>query len=121
MISKLTSQKTAGSYIQPPPEKIENQTPQLAQRITNTASTNEKNLSVQTGAYLNKKHAGEMEAKLIEGGFNPHILILKDSKNKLWHIVRCGKYASPSEAKKAAAAIREKLGIEAIVRPANTW
>ena len=49
------------------------------------------------------------------------ILILKDSKGRDWFLVRSGTHSSPSEAKKAALAIKEKLGMESAIRPAGDW
>jgi len=79
------------------------------------------NLSLQAGAFLSRPNADKAKTKLTENGFDADILILKDSKGRDWFLVRSGTYSSPSEAKKAALAIKEKLGMESAVRPAGDW
>ena len=81
----------------------------------------EASLSLQAGAFLNRPNADKAKTKLLENGFDADILILKDSKGRDWFLVRSGRYSSSKEAKKAALAIKEKLGMESAVRPAGDW
>lgn len=78
-------------------------------------------LSLQTGAFLNRPNADKIKAKLIEKGFDADILILKDSKGREWYLVRSGSYPSSNEAKKAAAVLKETIGIESAIRPSGDW
>lgn len=82
---------------------------------SNTAFT------LQAGAFLNRPNADKVKAKLIQNGINADILVLKDSKGRDWHLVRSGSYTSLDEAKKAAAALKEKTGIEPAIRPSGNW
>lgn len=88
---------------------------------TTVASGTDKTLALQAGAFLNQANAEKMKAKLIENGFDADILVLKDKKDRTWHLVRSGRYASSSEAKKAALNLKEKLAIETAVRPSGEW
>ena len=84
---------------------------------TNPSAT----LSLQAGAFRNRPNADKAKTKLLENGFEADILILKDSKGRDWFLVRSGTYSSPREAKKAALAIKEKLGMESAIRPSGDW
>ncbi len=77
--------------------------------------------SLQAGAFLNLPNADKIKTKLAENGFDADILMLKDSKGRDWYLVRSGSYSSSGEAKKAALAIKEKIGIESAVRPSGDW
>ena len=116
-LAKLSAEKTVSAML---PPKTEKKALIQANNIAVIRTTKVEKLSVQIGAYLNSDNAEQMKAKLIEGGFDANILILKDSE-KSWHLVRYGQYSSFSEAKEAVAAIKEKLGTDAVIRPADTW
>ncbi len=78
-------------------------------------------LSLQAGAFLNQPNADKIKTKLVENGFDAVILNLKDTKGRDWYLVRSGSYSSFGEAKKAALSLKEKLGLEPAIRPANDW
>lgn len=78
-------------------------------------------LSLQTGAFLSRANADKMKTKLIQSGIDADILIVKDSKGRDWYLVRSGSYASSDEAKKAVAVLKEKTGLEPVIRPADNW
>ncbi|MFA5905950.1 MAG: tetratricopeptide repeat protein [Desulfobacula sp.] len=78
-------------------------------------------LSLQAGAFLSRPNADKIKNNLAENGFEADILILKDTKERDWYLVRSGNYSSLDEAKKAALAIKEKLGIEPAIRPSGDW
>jgi tetratricopeptide (TPR) repeat protein len=81
----------------------------------------EASFSLQAGAFLNRPNADKVKTKLLENGFDADILMLKDSKGRDWFLVRSGRYSTSNEAKKAALALKEKLGMESAVRPAGDW
>ncbi len=81
----------------------------------------DETLSLQAGAFLNRPNADKTKTKLVQNGFDADILILKDSKGRDWYLVRSGSYSSTDEAKKAAAAIKEKTGMEPAIRPSGNW
>ena len=76
--------------------------------------------AIQAGAFLNKANAERMKTKLINMGFDSRVLILKDSKEKTWYLVRSGNYADKNKAQKDLSLLKEKLGIIPVLRPIGT-
>ena len=62
-----------------------------------------------------------MKTRLINMGFDSKVLILKDSMEKTWYLVRSGNYTDKNEAQKDFALLKKKLGIQLVVRPAGDW
>ena len=91
--------------------------------IKHIKDTNPQNsgYAIQTGAFLNKANAGRMQTRLINMGFDSRVLILKDSKDKNWYLVRSGNYADRNEAQKDFALLKKKLAIKPAVRPVGAW
>ncbi|MEN8210680.1 MAG: tetratricopeptide repeat protein [Thermodesulfobacteriota bacterium] len=91
--------------------------------IKHMKDTNPQNsgYAIQTGAFLNKANAGKMKTRLINMGFDSRVLILRDSMDKSWYLVRSGNYADKNEAQKDFALLKEKLGTQPVVRPAGDW
>ena len=85
------------------------------------AAGKDRSLTVQSGAFLGQANAERMKARLLENGFDARIMVLKDTKNRTWYLVRSGTYTNSDQARKALAAIQEKLGITPVVRPAGEW
>ncbi|MBU8849912.1 MAG: SPOR domain-containing protein, partial [Desulfobacterales bacterium] len=54
-------------------------------------------------------------------GFDSRILVLKDSRNRNWYLVRSGSYANQDEAQKAFLSLKDKVGINPMIRPVGTW
>ena len=77
--------------------------------------------ALQSGAYLNPANANKMKTKLFNNGFDPRILILKDSRDRTWYLVRSGSYANQDDAQKASVSLKNKIGINPVIRPAGTW
>jgi len=104
--------------------KEKNKTDQIPEPRNNPpviqASTN-TGLSLQSGAFISRPNADKMKTKLIESGIDAGILIVKDSKGRDWYLVRSGSYASLDEAKKAVVVLKEKTGLEPVIRPAGNW
>ena len=98
----------------------------LRQKIKKTEQTENTQTpgpvyTLQAGAFLNSANAGKMKTRLLNHGFDPRVLVLKDSKNRPWYLVRSGHYANQNKARKAGLLLREKLGIRPVIRPAGTW
>ena len=91
--------------------------------IKHIKNTNPQNsgYAIQTGAFLNKANAGRMKTRLINMGFDSRVLILKDSMEKTWYLVRSGNYTDKNEAQKDFALLKKKLGIQPVVRPVGDW
>jgi len=77
--------------------------------------------ALQAGAYLNPENANKMKNRLLNNGFHPRILMLKDSKGRAWYMVRSGSYANQEEAQKAFLSLKDKAGIDLVIRPFGTW
>jgi len=77
--------------------------------------------ALQAGAFLNKTNANNMKTKLANNGFDSRILILKDSRNRTWYLVRSGNYADHGKAQKAVLSLKTKLGFKPVIRPFGTW
>jgi len=91
--------------------------------IKHKKNTNPQNsgYAIQTGAFLNKANAGRMKTRLINMGFDSRVLVLKDSMDKSWYLVRSGNYANKNEAQKDFALLKKKLGIRPVVRAVGDW
>ncbi len=77
--------------------------------------------ALQAGAFLNHSNADRLKIKLMNHGFDSSVLILKDSSNRMWYLVRVGNYDTHSDAKEASLSLKNKLDIKSIVRPAGDW
>lgn len=77
--------------------------------------------TLQTGAFRNKANAGKMKNKLIKKGFDSRVLILADSQNRTWYLVRSGSYPNKDAAKKASLSLKESIGVKPMVRPLGVW
>jgi tetratricopeptide (TPR) repeat protein len=111
--------------------KIENKTPESSkQELVQTKKTKETSkdinnqnsgFTIQVGAFLNQDNAFNMKTKLINMGFDSRVLLLTDSKEKTWYLVRSGKYADKERAQKDLSSLEEQLGIKTVIRPIDTW
>lgn len=86
-----------------------------------TETDSPETYSVQAGAFLNQNNADTMKNKLIKNGFATEILILNDSKERTWYVVRSGNYRTQSEAEKARSDLNQKMGLKSVVRPSGEW
>lgn len=77
--------------------------------------------ALQAGAFLNPANADKMNARLTQNGFDSRILMLQDSRDRTWYLVRSGKYTNRDGAQKACLAIKQALGIKTLIRPAGDW
>ena len=94
---------------------------QQATKLSKATDPQNSEYTIQTGAFLDKSNARKMKTKLINMGFDSRVLIVKNSKDKTWYLVRSGNYANKNEAQKDFALLTEKLGIRPVIRPAGDW
>lgn len=80
-----------------------------------------KEYTLQAGAFRNQTNAVKMKTNLQDNGFDSRILTLKDTKDRTWHLVRSGRYADRSDAKKALNSLKDKLDINPMVRSVGSW
>ncbi len=115
------------------PEPQKESVKQIKKANKSSEDTNSQNLvlqnsgsqkpgyAIQTGAFLNHDNAVSLKTKLINLGFNSRVLILKDSQDKTWYIVRTGHYTDKNGAKKDFALLIEELGSKPVIRPIGAW
>jgi len=78
-------------------------------------------VALQAGAFLNQRNADKMNTRLRNKGFDSRVLILEDSKDRTWYLVRSGRYANQEDAKKAAITLKQTLGTKPVIRPVGSW
>ena len=81
----------------------------------------EKRYALQAGAFLNPENADKTKNKLLQYGFDSRILVLEDKKERIWYLVRSGKYPNKTIARAAMASLEEELGIKSAIRPYGSW
>lgn len=74
----------------------------------------------QVGAFLVEANAAELAATLISRGYEAWMAAEKDPEGRLWHFVRVGRYQDKQEATSAAAAFRQREGVNAVPVPLTT-
>jgi len=80
-----------------------------------------KRYALQAGAFLNPENANKTKDKLLQNGFDSRILVVEDSKARIWYMVRSGNYPNKTEARKSRLSLEQKLGIKSVVRPYGAW
>ena len=100
------SVKTA--HPQKPAAKTKQPQKQVAAKATFT---------IQVGAFLERKNAIKRKAILTRKGYDARLVVLKDAKGRVWHLVRIGSYDSEKTAKAAARTVSKKGKIKVSVRP----
>jgi len=95
-----------------PPRKPGTKTKQSQKRTTARAI-----FTIQTGAFLERENAVIKKARLIRKGYDVRLVVLKDAKGRVWHLVRIGSYDSAKAAKAAARTVSKKEKIKVSVRP----
>jgi len=81
----------------------------------------QKGYAIQSGAFRNQTNAGNLKNRLIQNGFDSRVLVIKDSNDNTWYLVRSGHYPDKNQAHKAVVSLKEKLGITSVVRPYGVW
>jgi hypothetical protein len=77
----------------------------------------EENYFVQVGAFRNKQNAMKIVRNLNLKGYSAKVVSLTDSKDRLWHTVRLGEYASLNAAKKHAVEFSNQEKMDSNVLP----
>lgn len=73
--------------------------------------------TIQIGAFLEQENAVKRKAILTRKGYDVRLVVLKDAKGRMWHLVRIGSYDSEKAAKAAARTFSKKEKIKVSVRP----
>jgi tetratricopeptide (TPR) repeat protein len=94
------------------PQKQAAKTKQPRKQVTAKAT-----FTIQTGAFLERENAEKNKARLIRKGYDARLVVLKDAKGRVWHLVRIGSYDSAKAAKAAARTFSEKAKIKVSIRP----
>jgi tetratricopeptide (TPR) repeat protein len=77
--------------------------------------------SVQTGAFLVEKNAIEMKGALAEKGYDAKIVMLPDSKQRSWYLVRIDRDLDHDTAEKICRKLKEQENIGAVIRPVGKF
>jgi len=100
--------------VQPPPAAPPAQTPDQTPAGT---PTDTQPYSFQVGAFLVQTNAEELAATLMARGYDAWVVSDKDQEGRVWHYVRVGRYQGKEEATSAAAAFRQREGVNAVPVP----
>jgi hypothetical protein len=76
--------------------------------------------AVQVSACLHKASAVVVVEELEKEGYAPSVAEIKDSRGRIWHVVRIGDYANLKDAETAARLFVQKEGREAVVTPESS-
>lgn len=79
------------------------------------------NYAVQAGAFLVEKNAVEMKDVLSKKGYEVIIVMLSDSKQKSWYLVRFKTVMDREKAEQICLELKEKENITAVIRPAGKF
>ncbi|MBC8439157.1 MAG: tetratricopeptide repeat protein [Deltaproteobacteria bacterium] len=107
--------------IEPPknkPEIKKIEPPKIKPEIK-TASN--KRYALQAGAFLNPENANKTKKELLQYGYDSRILVLQDTKERIWYLVRTGDYPDKTAAQKSRLSLKEELGIKSVIRPFGSW
>ncbi len=92
---------------QKPADKTKQPRKQIAAKTTFT---------IQVGAFLERENAVKRKSILTRKGYDARLVVLKDAKGRVWHLVRIGSYDSEKAAKAAARTFSKKEKIKVSVR-----
>lgn len=101
---------------QPGDDEAALQPPQPEATTAQPASPNQP-YTFQVGAFLVQTNAAELAATLMSRGYESWVVSEKDSEGRLWHFVRVGRYQDREEATSAAAAFKQREGVNAVPVP----
>jgi len=94
----------------------------LKKTIDDTILPGSKNeFEIQTGAFLDRKNAVDMEKMVREKGEAPKIISMKDARQRIWYLVRFKGFADEKEARLFCKNFVAQKKIMAIVRPAGKF
>ena len=95
------------------PEPVE-ETVTVAQEVQPAA------FSIQVGAFRSPENSAKALEELRNRGYEPYVVELPGSRNRVLHTVRVGRYADRGEALRAAADFRRRERMAAIVQRAGS-
>jgi len=75
--------------------------------------------SVQVGAYLTKTNAERMVSQLMDKGYDAYIFQRTDKKQRVWHLVRFGRFHNREAAAQAMQAFKDQEQMDASVAFSN--
>lgn len=103
-------QKPGAGMEQPQKKAAKTKQPrkQVAAKVTFT---------IQIGAFLERENAVKSKAILTRKGYDARLVVLKDARGRVWHLVRIGSYDSEKAAKAAARTFSKKEKMKVSVRP----
>jgi len=100
-------------------KEIKNLEPQ--KKTAQIKNSSNKRYALQTGAYLNPENANKTKAELLQYGLDARILVLQDTKKRIWYMVRSGNFPNKTAARKSKLSLEEEIGIKSVVRPLGSW
>ena len=71
--------------------------------------------TLQVGAFRKSENSEKVIRDLASRGYQPYVVAQRGSRSRVLHTVRVGRYADRGEAQKAAAEMRQREGIAAVV------
>lgn len=102
----------------PAPEQVQAQE-QPAPQPDSVNAVDTQPYSFQVGAFQVQRNAQELAATLAGRGYDAWVVSDKDNEGRMWHFVRVGRYQGRQEATSAAAAFRQREGVNAVPVPLN--
>jgi cell division septation protein DedD len=71
--------------------------------------------TLQVGAFRKSENSDRVIRDLASRGYQPYVVAQRGSRSRVLHTVRVGRYTDRGEAQKAAAELRQREGIAAVV------
>lgn len=112
----------AGSPPATPPATAQtaSRPPAVGATALSAPPADEREYSIQIGAFLNPKNATRLAKDLQEKGYKAKVFIATDSKYQVWHTVRIGHFKNIEAASQEARLFRQSAHLLALVRPADS-
>lgn len=91
----------------------------VAKRYSNLTNQNPRSYCLQFGSFYEKDHADRL-AKILKGQKVSVQVVRFKVRNKIWYVVRAGRYSSVDEAATQAAKFKKDINISSLVRRTGT-
>ena len=91
--------------------------PEPQKKTAQIKNSSNKRYALQVGAYLNPENANKTKTELLQYGLDARILVLQDTKERIWYMVRSGNFPKKTAARQSKLSLEEELGIKSVVRP----
>ena len=95
--------------------------PKPQKKTAQIKNNSNKRYALQAGAYLNPENANKTKTELLRYGLDARILVLQDTKERIWYMVRSGNFPNKTAARKSRLSLEEERGIKSVVRPFGSW